>query len=248
VVCNDAAVVLGVGAVVVAGAAAATGVGAPAGALAGGALAIGSFGAWLIGNRYQRLANDPPRDDIETVSVSGASVNADALPAEEPQRSVARLAAQQIVLADALGLLVTSLERFDGAVAAGNGEAASAQAGAVKDNVAVVLTCHSELASLAPTVNAAWTAARPDVTWDSMSLGDVQSEFGTAVHPGGPGMQLVLAAVTGLTDPDTLTDDISQHPVLIATELPPEPDQLVPNALPQQLAGLSDALGPLVTD
>lgn len=40
-------------------------------------------------------------------------------------------------------------------------------------------------------------------------------------------MNVVLNAVTGPTDPDTLTDDLEQHPLLTAGELPGEPEQLV---------------------
>ena len=69
---NAAAVVLGASGVIVAGIGVASGVGALAGVAAGGTLAVCSFGAWLIGNRYQRIANDPPRQDFDQVSESFA--------------------------------------------------------------------------------------------------------------------------------------------------------------------------------
>ncbi len=72
---NNTAVVLGVSGVVVAGAGVASGVGALAGVGVGAALAVCSFGAWLIGNRYQRLANDPLRSDFDQVSESFARLN-----------------------------------------------------------------------------------------------------------------------------------------------------------------------------
>lgn len=248
VAANDTAVVLGVAAVAVAGAGAATGVGAPAGIFAGGALAIGSFAAWAIGNRYQRLANDPPRDDFGEVSVTGGSVSVESLPTEEPQSSVARFAAQQIVLADALSLLVTSLERYDGAVAVGDADSAVTQANAVRDNSWVALACQSELATLAPAINDAWTAARGEVSWGSLTISDAQDAFSGLAQPGSEGMNVVLNGVTGLTDPDTLTDDLEQHPLLTAGELPEEPEQLVDDSFLAQLAELTDSLGQLVVD
>src|SRR5450755_1793770 len=111
VAANDAAVVLGAAGLIVAGAGVASGVGA------GAALGVCSFGAWFVGNRYQRLANDPPRDDFDQVTISAATLDEGALPAAEPDATVTRVAAQQIILADAVSCLVTSLERFDGAQA-----------------------------------------------------------------------------------------------------------------------------------
>src|SRR3954451_16687757 len=131
VAANDAAVVLGAaGAVVVVGGVA-SGVGAMAGVGVGAALAVCSFGAWFIGNRYQRLSHDPPRDDFDQTSISAAFVVDDELPPDAPDSVVARFAAQQLVLGDALAALVTSIERYDGAQTAEDAESASTQADAV---------------------------------------------------------------------------------------------------------------------
>src|SRR5436305_5822987 len=145
VVANDTAVVLGAAGIIVTGAGVASGVGALAGVGAGVALGVCSFGAWFIGNRYQRLANDPPRDDFDQVTISAASVSDARLPPDEPDATAARFAAQQVILADTLSCLVTSLERFDGAQAAGDTAAASAQADAAQQNASAALAAQQAL-------------------------------------------------------------------------------------------------------
>src|SRR5262245_15962515 len=99
VAANDTAVVLGAAGIIVAAAGATTGLGAPAGLFVGGVLGVGSFLAWGIGNRYQRLANDPPRDDFDQVTISGAQLDEGALPATEPQATFVKYAANQLILA-----------------------------------------------------------------------------------------------------------------------------------------------------
>jgi hypothetical protein len=69
VAANDTAVVLGAAAAVVAVGGVASTVGALAGVGMGAVLAVGSFCAWWVGNRYQRLANDPPRTDFDQVTI-----------------------------------------------------------------------------------------------------------------------------------------------------------------------------------
>ena len=102
VAANDTAVVLGAAGAGVALAGVASGVGALAGVGVGAALAVCSFGAWWMGNRYQRLANDPPRNDFDQFLESSSFVNDNAVPVDEPAATAARYAAQHVVLADAL--------------------------------------------------------------------------------------------------------------------------------------------------
>ena len=83
---------------IVAGIGVASGVGALAGVAVGGTLAVCSFGAWLIGNRYQRIANDPPRQDFDQVSESFARLIEEfSVLAEEPLATAHRLAAHQVI-------------------------------------------------------------------------------------------------------------------------------------------------------
>ncbi|MET7311649.1 hypothetical protein ABZS68_32490 [Streptomyces sp. NPDC005571] len=112
----------------------------------GATLAVGSLTAWLIGNRYQRIANDPPRDDFDQVTESFARLLEDAVPAEEPHATVHRLAANQVLLCDTLSAMLVSLERFDGAVLASDADAANRQAEAVHLNAHQALSSHETAA------------------------------------------------------------------------------------------------------
>ena len=123
---------------IVAGIGVASGVGALAGVAVGGTLAVCSFGAWLIGNRYQRIANDPPRQDFDQVSESFARLIEEfSVLAEEPLATAHRLAAHQVILADALTAFLISLERYDGALEADDRAAADRQVEAVRHNAQV---------------------------------------------------------------------------------------------------------------
>src|SRR5688500_8189173 len=139
VTANDTAVVLGVAGAVVLGVGVASGVGALAGVGTSAALGVCSFGAWWVGNRYQRLANDPPREDFEEVSECAAQAIHESAVSGEAASSVSRLATEQCILADALSALVTSLERHDGALAAERADAAARQAEAIRHNAQVVI-------------------------------------------------------------------------------------------------------------
>jgi hypothetical protein len=249
VAANDAAVVLGAAGAVVALAGVASGVGALAGVGMGAALAVCSFGAWFVGNRYQRLANDPPRSDFDQVTTSTARLLEETLPAQEPDATVARFASQHLILADALSALVDSLERFDGASGAGDTAAASAQADAAQQNAQTAIQALNALIELASTLNQAWDATLATVDWDSVSIGNAQQVFRDAIGdpaetPGGA-LQKVLASVGDLSG--GFGDvDVSSHPLLTATEMPGEPQTLIDGGNAQLLGSLSDSLRDLV--
>ena len=248
VAANDTAVVLGAGGAVVALAGVASGVGALAGVGVGAVLAVCSFGAWWVGNRYQRLANDPPRDDFDQVTVSTAAVVEEALPADEPDATASRMAAEQLVLADAVAALVTSLERYDGASQAGDQAAADSQADAVAQNAAAVEASHGRLADIAAALNEAWTATIPTVDWSAVSIGQAQQAYLDAIGDpqGAPGAAL-SNAVAGVANLDFVVDiDPSSHPLFSAGDLGPEPDGLVSSQLLDAQSQLSEPLPNIV--
>lgn len=248
VAANDAAVVLGAaGAVVVVGGVA-SGVGALAGVGVGAALGVCSFGAWLVGNRYQRLANDPPRNDFDQVTTSAAFVVEEELPADAPDSVVARFAAQQLVLTDALAALVTSIERCDGADAAQDGNSASTQADAVTGNAQAAVAAQDALVSLAEQVNEAWTATIPTVDWSSVSLQQAQDQFNSDIGDGfsGTGIQTAMSTAGGLADTDLVNgDDLAAHPLLTAADMPVPPDVLISESYVSALQELSASLAGL---
>jgi hypothetical protein len=245
VAANDMAVVLGAAGAVVAFAGVASGAGALAGVGAGAVLAVGSFGAWWIGNRYQRLANDPPRDDFDQFFTSEASIEDSAVSTEEPTATVIRFAAQNFVLADALAALVTALEKHDAALNSGDESAASAQADSVVANSQKVVAATEALSGSASAVNEAWTATIPTIAWENVAIGQAQDLLSSSVgDPTAPGeaQTQVLAVVRGLTDAPV---DISGHPVLFAREMPPQPTVLVNDAFLSAMTDVSNALSSL---
>ena len=255
VAANDTAVVLGAaGAVVVVGGVA-SGVGALAGVGVGAALAVCSFGAWLVGNRYQRLANDPPRSDFDQITISNARLLEEALPTQEPDATVARFAGQQWILADALGALVDCLERFDGAMEAGDTAAATAQANAAEQNAQAAIQAHRVVSSLelGGALNGAWNATLATVDWKSVSIEQAQQVFRRHTIPEGdlapvvPGeaLQAVLRSVGDLSS-NFADDEVNFHPLLTADEMPPEPQALVEVNFVELLETLSDSLRNLV--
>jgi hypothetical protein len=249
---NDTAVVLGVAGVVVAAGGVASGVGALAGVGVGATLAVFSFGAWWIGNRYQRLANDPPRSDFDQVTISSASLVENVLPAGEPDATVARFAATQLIIVDALSALVTSLERYDGATGASDASAASSQATAVQQNAQSAAGALDTLAELANALNQAWNATLPTVDWSSVALQQAQEAFqedvGDPAQAPAAALQQVFGTVTGLAaaDDGIAELDLASHPLLTATAMPSEPSTLIDADTIGMLGTLSATLRDLV--
>ncbi|MEU7283498.1 hypothetical protein AB0A69_32715 [Streptomyces sp. NPDC045431] len=240
VAANDTAVVLGIAGVAVAGAGAATGAGALAGVAVGATLAVGSFTAWLIGNRYQRIANDPPRDDCDQVTESFARLLEDEVPTDEPHATVHRLAANQVLLCDALSALLVSLERFDGAVLADDSDAANRQAEAVQLNAQTAAGLQDTVVALAGTVNELWWNSQEILAWDDATLEQVLELHNEAA---GDPWQAVMASVEDLTDNDPFSSvDASEDPVLLATQIPTQAQAIVGDEYVAELAGLSETL------
>jgi hypothetical protein len=246
VAANDTAVVLGIAGVVVAGAGVASGVGALAGVGVGAALGVCSFGAWFVGNRYQRIANDPARTDFDQVAKSVAALIEDAVPAEEPHATVHRLAAHHLLLGDALNALLVSLERFDGAIEAGDGDAASRQADAVAHNAQVAVGHHGSILGLADSLNQSWRDPQAELAWDAVTPEEVQ-QFNSDAR--GDALPAVLASIGDLTDGDLFAGlDDSVDPVLNVGEIPAQPEAVADDAYLGELVGLSEVLPSLVVE
>jgi hypothetical protein len=251
VAANDAAVALGVVGAVGAGAAVATGVGALAGVGIGLSLAVCSFGAWWIGNRYQRLANDPPRTDFAIVTVSAATLRAGGQSTTDAAIAAKLLGSQQTILADALDALVTSLERYDGALAAGDSDAAQKQADAARQNAAATKTAQQIFADLAATLNASWQQTPLDLS--SITADAVKSNYLAAAGPPtqapGETLQKALDSVSGLANAQPFADlPADQDPVQALTQTPASLDALIGPALLDAMSQLSTTLDALVND
>ncbi|WP_435591866.1 hypothetical protein [Nocardia sp. bgisy118] len=247
VAANDTAAVLGIAGVAVAAVGASTGLGAPAGLFVGGVLAVGSFVAWGIGNRYQRLANDPPRDDFDQVSISEARLDEGALPADELLASFVRYAANQAILADALAALVTSLERFDGAVEAGDTDNADTQADAVQSNANLVVATHTALIDGATAINDAWSANVGDLDTSVAPPQDLPGLLSEAIGIGAVGLDAVFTCVSGLVEGDPLDGlDPNGHP-LIVNGGPASVAELVSAGLNNAMTETSDPLSSIVS-
>jgi hypothetical protein len=239
-------VVLGAGGLLVAAGGVASGVGALAGVGAGLVLGLGSFVAWGIGNSYQRLATDPPRDDFDQVTVSAAQLNQAALPQDPALATAASYAANQLILADVLDALVTSLERFDGAVAAGDTSHASAQADAVSSNAAAVVSTQQALIDQAAALNDVWTHTLPTVDTSVVSFDKVAQFLSDTVAADGAGITTVLPCVEGLTGDPLAGLDPSAHPLATQGALPASPTELASGAWTAALAAVSSPLGGIV--
>ncbi len=247
VACNDAAVVLGAGGLLVAGGGVASGVGALAGVGIGLVLGLASFGAWAIGNRYQRLANDPPRDDFNQVTISRAALNVTALPTAEPDATAIRYAANYLILIDAMSSLVTSLERFDGALAANNADNASTQSDAVQSNASLVVATHSAILDLTAPVNQAWAATLGTIDGSQVTFNQVPDFLTRAIDPDSGGLATVLPCVTGLVDQNPFTDlNPGDHPLNAKGQLPPTPDKLISTNTTDTMTALSAPLSTIV--
>ncbi|MFI0898477.1 hypothetical protein [Streptomyces sp. NPDC020983] len=219
-------------------------------------LGVGSAALWFCGNYRQSVANDPSRDDFDVVTVTSAQLDESALPAEDDrQRVIARFDAMQLLVSDGLLALRSSLERYDGARAAGNDSAANDQADAVRQNAEIVAGIQESLVPVVSDVNQAWVSLRDQfqVNWAGLSLADMQQFYRDTVGdlPESPGTALssVRSAVAGAAD-DILDpgDTGLTHPVLDADTVPSEPAQLIGDDYVTGLNDFSAALRTLVVD
>jgi hypothetical protein len=205
---------------------------------------------WVISAYAQIYAADPPRDDFDQETVSAASFDDSPVTDEEPPASMHRFAGQGLVLADDLLALVTSLERFDGAVNAGDTDAASMQAGAAQSNAMAAADQLDALQQLAPQANAAWQSIRTDFGGDfsAVTLEQAQQAFtdawGDPPDAAGQLLQDLLASVSDL-QPDTLRPG-GNHPIIEASTLPSEPETVIDNELVTGWAEFSAQLREIV--
>lgn len=130
--------------------------------LHGAILGVGAGMMGVCGNYRQAVANDPPRDDFGEVWVSGAVLDENALPAEEPSRTLVRFAAHQMLVMDALYALLRSLEGHDGAVNAQDFDAADVQADAVRQNANLAADLQETLISIGRDMNETIAGLRAD--------------------------------------------------------------------------------------
>ena len=251
VAANDAAVALGITGALAAGALVATGVGAFAGVGVGAALAVSSFAAWWVGNRYQRLANDPPRDDYSVVEISAAQSTEAGQSTAEIEPTARQLAIQQLILADALECFVRCLERHDGAIRDGDNDAAQKQMDAARQNARAVKAAQMYICNCAEILNDAW--ANADVDMSSLTLDSLRQQYLQSAGPphqaAGATLQGILDTISGLcADVDFGALDASSDPVMALTEVPSKPDSVVPLTVTNAMSELSEALGAMVTD
>jgi hypothetical protein len=199
---------------------------------------------------FGAYALDPPRDDFDEVSESGATFREDLVTDEEPFASLHRFAGRGLVLADALAALVRSLERYDGAIAAEDADAASTQAAAVQTNAISAADQLDFFQQFAPQVNAAWdsTLTEAAIDWNSVTVDQAHQAFvdvwGDPPDSPSEPMQEFLASVEGLSS-ETLSPD-GQHPILDAGEVPTRPDTLLTEEFLQELSDTSTQLRQLV--
>jgi len=216
-------------------------------------LAVGAAAMGVCGNYRQAVANDPPRDDFDQVLVTQGILDENLVPTDEPLGTLHRFAAYQLMLSDALYLLLRSLERYDGAISADNLDAANIQADAAQQNAESAAALQDNLILLAPLVNQAWDSLRAEFTvdWNSLTIEQVQQFYRETwgeppQSPSGP-LQEVIQSITGTVD-DLLEpfDPVAAHPILSATEVPSEPQQLIDDSYIEELVSLSSALRSLV--
>ena len=245
---NDAAVALGITAAGAAAVGVATGVGALGGVGIGAALAVCSFGAWYMGNRYQRLANDPPRDDFDVQSISSAVYQPAGLSGDDTADMLRRLAAHQIMVADAIECLVMSVERFDGAAAAEDSASMQAQAEAIRQNADALFAAHAIVADCAAQLNELWD---PELTaQDSEAIRATYDEaVGMSAQVPGDALALVLSSISGLVAEAPLTClSPDEDPILNLGEVPPLDTQAFAAEMLANMAALDTALARLVGD
>ena len=221
----------------------------------GAALAVGAAMMGVCGNYRQAVANDPPRDDFDQIQVSQARLNEALLPADEPQRSLHLFAAHQMLIADAFYGLLRSLERHDGAMAAGAVDAAAMQADAARQNADMAVAAHGSVAALVPVLNDSVGSLMGDAeqAFSQLSLDQVQQGYRDALGepPANPGAPLaeVANSIDGTRD-DLLEpfDPVAAHPILSAKELPPAREVLIEESYSEGLARISSALEGLVVE
>lgn len=171
-------------------------------------------------------------------------------------RTLSRMGAHLVVLSDQLWALLVALERYDGAVAAQDADAADTQADTVRRNADACAGTQDELAGLASDLNGIWTAIHDidGFDWTAVSVDDARQFFTECWGdpPGAPGTPLeeLMSCVTGAADdvlvpfPDTGLPD----PILDMTGLPAEPASLFDDDFAGNLAELSETLRNLVTE
>lgn len=216
-------------------------------------LAIGAGMMGVCGNYRQAVANDPPTDDFAEVWVSGAVLDEEALPAEEPSHTLVRFAAHHMLVMDALYALLRSLERHDGAVNAEDFDAAAAQADAARQNANLLADLQDSLISISRDMNEAITGLRANAPgFDAVTLDQVvafyQEVWGEPPANPGASLQEVAAIISGAAE-DLLEpfDPVEAHPILSATEMPPDRDIPIEEAFSEELAENSSTLRSLAT-
>ncbi|WP_046866635.1 hypothetical protein [Microvirga massiliensis] len=216
-------------------------------------LGIGAGMMGVCGNYRQTVANDPPRDDFAEVWVSGAVLDEQLLPSEEPARTLVRFAAHHMLVMDALYALLRSLERLDGAVNAQDLDAAAAQADAAGQNANLLANLQDSLISISRDMNEATTQLRANAPgFGQVTLDDVVRHYREAWGdpPANPGasLQEVAAIVSGAAE-DLLEpfDPVEAHPILSATEMPPDRDIPIEKDFFEELAENSSTLRSLST-
>jgi hypothetical protein len=216
-------------------------------------LGIGSGLFWLCANYRQSIANDPARDDFDQVWVTSANLDEDLLPgSDEQERAVNRFDAQVLLVCDGLYAVLRSLERFDGATAAGSDAGVAAQLDAIAQNAAATADRQDTLLALADDVNQVWAAHRDadGLSWSSADLASIQQFYRDTVGdlpPPSEAVATLAASVVGGAD-DLLEpfDTGLSHPVLEATELPAEPTPLIGDEFVGGINAMSAALRELV--
>ncbi len=217
------------------------------------ALGMGSGLFWLCANYRQSIANDPPRDDFDEVWVTSASLDENLLPGtDEQERTVNRFAAQLLLVCDGLYAVLRSLERFDGATAASSDTGVAAQLDAIAQNAAATADHQDTLLALADDVNQIWAGYQDGegLSWSSADLATIQQFYRDSVGdlpPPSDAVATLAGSVVGGAD-DLLEpfDTGLSHPVLDATELPPELSPLIGEEFVDGIAAMSAALRELV--
>jgi hypothetical protein len=147
----------------------------PGGPMAGAVLGIASAVAWYMSNEYGGLANDPPRDDFEMVSIfkeTPESFNLKA-PSNDFESTWQYIVRNQILIVGALHEVVISFERSAGISEVE--EKASVQKKdqlqsykaiqdeAIKHNMMACIQLHNDLLRYSPRANLEWYNLRKEL-------------------------------------------------------------------------------------